>query len=255
MDANGATARLGTMAGPGAWFAAAGGLAIMAALGFSALGAIEELRSAPSPVDAVAEAGARYGWVVLALYGIALLDIVVAWGLWRVLRIEQPGGAALAAAFRLAYAAVFVGAIAQLDHAVRIGVGADAATAGLTERDALVREQVQGFDAAWNGGLLVFGAHLAVVGWLLIRRRGVVVTAIGALVLVSGLGYAADTVIRLLAPRLDAGVAVFTFIGEILLIGWLVAGGIRSARGPGGRLDDPTGPSRPTARALAAEGA
>ena len=248
-------AREGTRAArPAEWFAAAGGLALVAVLGFAGLGAVQSLRSSGAAADAIVEAPERFGWAILALYAVAVLDIVVAWGLWRVFRGGQPGGAALAAVFRIAYAAAFVAAIAQLDHAVRIATGADDAAVDAVPT-AAVEQQVQGFDAAWSGALVLFAAHLVVIGWLLVRRSGAVATVLGVLVAVAGLGYAADSVIRILAPDLGVGVAVFTFVGEVLLIGWLVAGGIRSARTRGGRLDDLTGPPRPTARATASEGA
>ena len=229
MDANGAmrTAR------PGDWFAAAGGLALMAVLGFAGLGAIAELRSSAAALDVLAEEQPRFAWVILALSAIALLDVVVAWALWRVFRPERPGAAALAAAFRLAYAAVFVGAIAHLDVARRLATGTDDPSLGQGARATLVDQQVQEFDAAWNGGLILFAAHLVVLGWLLVRRIGAFATVIGVLVAVAGLGYAADSVLRILAPGLGVGVAAFTFVGEVLLIGWLIAGGVRSARSGG----------------------
>lgn len=202
----------------------------MAVLGFAGLGTIETLRSSAAAAEALAGEPARFGWVILALYVVALLDIVVAWGLWRVFRGERPGGAALAAAFRIAYAAAFVGAIAQLDHAVRIANGTDDPVPDAAVREAMVDQQVQGFDAAWNGGLILFAAHLAVIAWLLIRRRDRFATVVGVLVAIAAGGYAVDSAMRVVAPQLGIGVAMFTFVGEVVLIGWLVAGGIRAAR-------------------------
>ncbi len=90
--------------------------------------------------------------------------------------------------------------------------------------------RLDGFDAAWNGGLLVlFGMHLLVIGWLLLRRSGVFATVVGALVLLAGAGYLADSVLWVLVPD-GLAFAQFTFIGEIVLIAWLVVGGIRSLR-------------------------
>jgi hypothetical protein len=226
----------------------------MAVLGFAGLGAVESLRSSGAAADVIVETPERFGWAILALSVVAVLDIVVAWGLWRVFRGEQPGGAALAAAFRIAYAAAFVGAIAQLDHAVRIATGADDAGVDAVRTAAVVDQQVQGFDAAWSGALVLFAAHLVVIGWLLMRRSGVVATVLGVLVAVAGLGYAADSVIRILAPDLGIGVAVFTFVGEVLLIGWLAAGGIRARRSGDWRPGVRGTPTRP-ALATASEGA
>lgn len=209
----------------------------MAVLGFAGLGAIESLRSSAAAADVLAGEPARFGWVILALYVVALLDIVVAWGLWRVFRGERPGGAALAAAFRIAYAAAFVGAIAQLDHAVRIATGTDDPIPDAAVREAMVDQQLQGFDAAWNGGLILFAAHLAVIAWLLLRRRDRFATVVGVLVAIAACGYAIDSAMQVVAPRLGIGVAMFTFVGEVVLIAWLVAGGIRAARRGRGSLD------------------
>ncbi len=138
---------------------------------------------------------------MLALLGVAVLDVVVACGLWMVFRPERPGASALAAAFRIAYAAVFVGAIAMLADARRIAEGAGAASGlGIEDRDTAVLSRLDGFDAAWNAGLVLFGMHLLVIGWLLLRRSGVFATIVGALVLLAGAGYLADSVLWVLVP-------------------------------------------------------
>ncbi len=221
--------------GAGAWFAAAGGLALMAPLAFVGVGVVAGVQADASDgaagiAETLVAASPSFGWAVLALLGVAVLDVVVACGLWMVFRPERPGASALAAAFRIAYAAVFVGAIAMLADARRIAEGAGAASGlGIAERDTAVLSRLDGFDAAWNVGLVLFGMHLVVIGWLLLRRSGVFATIVGALVLIAGAGYLADSVLWVLVP--DALVlAQFTFIGEIVLIAWLVVGGIRSIR-------------------------
>ena len=228
--------RVAREAGPAAWFAAAGGLAMMAVLAAVGFGLIGQARSGASGTgvgasDTLAAAAPAFGWGVLALVGVAVLDIVVAWGLWRVLRVERPGGAALAAAFRIVYAAVFLGAIAMLVDARRIATGAgEASDLAISDRDTAVLLRFEGFDSTWNTGLLVFGVHLAVVGWLLVARSGVFATVVGWLVLLAGAGYLADGVLRVVAPEVTVSVAQFTFIGEIVLIAWLAVGGIRAIR-------------------------
>ncbi len=219
--------------GAGAWFAAAGGLALMAPLAFVGVGVVAGVQAAGSGVDAgvgdaLAAASPAFGWAVLALLGVAVLDVVVACGLWMVFRGERPGAAALAATFRIAYTAVFVGAIAMLADARRIAEGAGAASGlGVDERDTAVLARLDGFDSAWNAGLVLFGMHLAVIGWLLLRRSGAFATIVGALVLLAGAGYLADSALWVLVPD-GFAVAQFTFVGEIVLIAWLVVGGIRS---------------------------
>jgi len=215
---------------PVEWFAAAGGLVLMAGLAVAGTGAINRARSDAS-IDAIG--AAAFGWGVVTLYVVVLLDVIVAWALWRVFRADRPGGAALAAAFRLAYAAAFAAAIAFLADAHRIaaGAGADGPSALDGEaRDATVFMRLGEFDTAWSGALLVFAAHLVVIGWLLVRRGGVFAIIVGVLVFVAGAGYAVDSVVRIVAPESDTGVAQFTFIGELVLIAWLVVGGIGSIR-------------------------
>ncbi|KRE21494.1 DUF4386 family protein [Agromyces sp. Soil535] len=213
---------------PVEWFAAAGGLVLMAGLAVAGTGAIGRARSDAS-IDAIG--AAAFGWGVVALYVVVLLDIIVAWALWRVFRADRPGGAALAAAFRLAYAAAFAAAIAFLADAHRIAAGLDGTGAFDAEaRDATVFMRLGEFDTAWSGALLVFAAHLVVIGWLLVRRGGVFAIIVGVLVFVAGAGYAVDSVVRIVTPESDTGVAQFTFIGELVLIAWPVVGGIGSIR-------------------------
>jgi len=83
---------------------------------------------------------------VLALYGVALLDVAVAWGLTEAFRSVDRGLAVLAGWLRLVYAAVFVVAITQL-------AGGQSAA----------------YHRIWQAGLLAFGVHLALVGRLVAR--------------------------------------------------------------------------------------
>ena len=223
-------------AGPRPWIAAAGGLAMMAMLAAVGFGLIGRARSATpagevGAADTLAAALPAFGWGVLALVGVAVLDIVVAWGLWGVLRDERPGGAGLAAALRVVYAAVFLGAIAMLVDARRIAMGAgETSDLAVDDRDTAVLLRFEGFDSAWNTALLVFGVHLLIVGWLVATRTGVFATVVGWLVVLAGAGYLADGVLRVIAPGVTLSIAQFTFIGEIVLIAWLAVGGIRAVR-------------------------
>jgi len=76
-----------------------------------------------------------------------------------------------------------------------------------------------------------------------LRRSGVFATIVGALVLLAGAGYLADSVRWILVPD-GLAVAQFTFIGEIVLIAWLVVGGIRSLRAGRAMVDHRMVPDR-----------
>ena len=85
------------------------------------------------------------------------------------------------------------------------------------------------FDSIWSGALIIFGAHMAVVAWLLLRHGGVFAGIVGVFVAIAAAGYLLDGALPIIVPEWT-GIAQFTFVGEILLIAWLLIGGIRSAR-------------------------
>lgn len=140
----------------------------------------------------------------LAMAVVAVLDVVVALFLWPVL--GRSAAALLAVVLRLLYAGVLLIAASRLSTGDRAG-----------------------FESLWDAGLLLFGLHLVVAGLLFLVRRGVLVRIMGAFLGAAGVGYCVDAIAALAVPGLDLGVAQVTFIGEILLIVWLLVRGGRPA--------------------------
>ena len=135
---------------------------------------------------------------VLALYGVALLDVIVAWGLTEAFRPVDRGVAVLAGWLRVVYAVVFIVAITQLAGG-----------------------QPAAYHQIWQVGLLVFGVHLVLVGRL-VARSGWLPRWLGVLVAVAGVGYVVDSVLAVLLVAMPFSVSTVTFVGELLLAGWLV---------------------------------
>lgn len=161
---------------------------------------------------------------LVAFLVIAVIDVVVAWGLFVVLREVHHDLALLAAWARLVYAAVltvalvfFLQVIALLtDAGIGAAIGPDAG-------GAQVMLALGSFDAAWLVGLVIFGVHLVLVGVLLLRSR-LVPRALGVLLVLAGTAYVVDTVAHALLPDYAAvanvmlvAVALPSMIGE----GWL----------------------------------
>lgn len=79
-------------------------------------------------------------------------------------------------------------------------------------------------------GLAIFGLHLILVGYLVFKSgyatkwMGIL---LGVLLAIAGLGYMVDSFGRLLLPSYTASVAQVTFVGEVLLIFWLLWKGIK----------------------------
>lgn len=136
-----------------------------------------------------------------------VLDVVAALALVPVLREAGPRLAQLAAALRiLLYAAAFVVAVAQL------------AAGG-----------VEAFQSIWDAALAVFGLHLLLVATLFVRGRELP-SWVGILVGIAGVGYLVDA--ALVVGNSQAAIGQFTFVGEVVLLVWLLGwGGRRRARG------------------------
>ena len=154
----------------------------------------------------------RLGAVALAV--VAVLDVLVAWGLYEVLKRVNAGISLVGAWLRVAYAAIFALSITSIFAAIRTAPTDAAAALRLAEQ----------FNDGWMVGQIFFGVHLAVVGYLALRSR-FIHWVFGALLVVAGAGYFADGVIALLIPDSTLQLAMFTFIGEVLFIFWLLIRG------------------------------
>jgi hypothetical protein len=164
---------------------------------------------------------------VASLYLAALLDIVVAWALLRVFSAVNAELATLNAWLRLAYAAVFMVALSQLAGIPGLltdADGTDAFTNGQLQAQALAR--VDTFQDIWFAGLILFGAHLVVTGYLA-HRSGFVPRLIGVLLVLAGAGYVFDSLVSIFTEDPPFAVSDVTFLGEFLLGLWLLFRGRR----------------------------
>ena len=160
---------------------------------------------------------------ILFMLIVAVLDIIVAWGLHLLIAPRNSHLSLLAAWFRLAYTAVLAVAVASLVKALNLAVMA------VPEANVPAALQLDAFDQTFNLGLGLFGCHLIVLGIAFLRSR-LIPRWLSALVAVAGFGYLADTIGALLMPGYGLSLASYTFIGEVLLIIWLLILGFRKAR-------------------------
>lgn len=221
-------------AGRRAALVAGGGLLLMSALaGFAIFGVVDGLTTpgdgARTAVDISASEG-LFRLAVLSLYVVVVLDVLVAWGLLRVFGPVSSSLSRLAAWLRLAYAAVFLVAITELAAVPRLLDG-DGFAGSLTEaeRRGQALLALDAFQDLWMAGLILFGAHLLVIGHLA-HRSGYVPRVLGLLVAIAGVGYLVDSVGFFLSPDAPV-VSTVTFVGEFFLAVWLLA---RARRIPDG---------------------
>lgn len=157
------------------------------------------------------------GWLA-----IGALDVVAAWALFR---IFAPAGTAsrLAAWLRVGHAVSMMLGTVELTGAVRLldsGRGLVGFSAEQLQTQALLRTAT--FDDMFNVGLLLFGLHLAVLGYLA-YRSGYIPRLVGVLLVIAGAGYVTDTVTAVLGQPTNLGVV--TFVGEFVLAIWLLVRG------------------------------
>lgn len=173
---------------------------------------------------------------VLAFAAVFVLDVVIAWALFVVLRPVGRDRALLAAWSRLTYTA-FLG-VALVPLLLALQLSTEDAYAGLdpATREAAVGVAVESFDLLWLTGLAVFGLHLVVVGALVVRSR-IAPRLLGWLLVVAGAAYALDTAAHVVLADYErwAGllllvVAVPSVVGELWLTLWLL---VRAGRGRG----------------------
>lgn len=194
-------------------------LALMAVLSafavFGALGGLGTPGDADRAVQAVTDSEALFRWGLASLFMVVVLDVIVAAALLEVFTPVGRSVSMLAAWFRVAYAAVFLVAISQLVGMLPKSGGAGPAAG-----------RVQAFDDIWHAGLILFGVHLVLIGYLA-YRSGFVHKIFGILLVVAGLGYLADSFGAVLVAGYSVGIAQFTFLGEVALIFWLLIKGSR----------------------------
>jgi hypothetical protein len=148
---------------------------------------------------------------ILLLFTVAILDIVVAWGLYILLVPANKNLSALAAWLRVIYGGIFIFAISKLYIALQV-IAADGIQA---------MSYLKAFQSIWDMGLILFGFHLLVLGYL-VFKSGYIPKWLGVFLVLAAVGYIVDGFGKTLSPGYNLNIAQFTFVGEVLLIFWLL---------------------------------
>lgn len=195
-------------------------LLIMAVIaGVSNFAVIEKMSVPGDPAATaanLADAAMLFRLAATGLVVVAILDVIVAWGLHILLQSVNPMISLLAAWFRVAYAVIFAVAINNIFSAVR-AAPIDPAQASFF---------LKTFEIEWQTGLILFGIHLSLVGFLL-WRSDFIMWIFAFLITVAAVGYIVDGLGTLLYPNYSLAISTYTFIGEVIFIFWLLIRGSR----------------------------
>jgi hypothetical protein len=152
-------------------------------------------------------------------------DIVVAWTLYYLLVPVNRALSVLTAWFRLMYTAIAFFGMLKLVTVFRVVNTPDYLAAfGSSPLHAEVKLLLGTFRDDWSIGLVLFGIHLVLLGYL-IYRSGYIPRLLGVLLVIDGLGWVIDSLQPYLYPNAHLQFLFITFFGEIFLMFWLLIRG------------------------------
>lgn len=166
---------------------------------------------------------------VIAFLVVLVCDVLAAWGLYVFFAPANEHLSKLAGWLRLTYTAIFGAAIFGLVSILQLMK--DAPLMGMFETPQLQAQVMlyfNDFNSAWTFSLVLFGAHLFVLGYL-IARSGYAPKWIGVMLILAAIVYTADSLAKFLMPNYAdyatfflIFLLVFGIIGELSLCFWLL---------------------------------
>ena len=165
-------------------------------------------------------ASAIFGYLITFL-----CDLVVAWALYVLLKPVHENLSLLTAWFRLVYTMIALDALLNLVTVLRIlNTSAILIGSQLDQFSAQVMLSIQSFRSHWYFGLIFFGIHLGLLGYLAIRSK-YIPSILGILLIIAGSGYLLTNLKPLLFPNINLDFAEYTFYGELVFMLWLLIKG------------------------------
>ncbi|NOU86523.1 DUF4386 family protein [Paenibacillus sp. LMG 31460] len=166
---------------------------------------------------------------------VLILDVLVAWALYVLLKPVNKNLAMLAACFRLVYTAIFGIALSNFLSVLPLLSGAEYLTVFTKDQlHAQVMLLIDAFNNGWLIGLVFFGCHLLVVGYLIIKSGGYIPRIIGIFLILASAGYVIDSIAHFLLPNYTDYKTIFLLIvavpgviGELSLAFWLLIKGVK----------------------------
>ncbi|KMN46864.1 DUF4386 domain-containing protein [Bacillus sp. LK2] len=165
-----------------------------------------------------------FGWII-----IFITDIVVAWALYFFLKPIHASLSLLTAWLRLMYTALLGIAIFNLTFALLLSKST------VANPEAYIMLFLEAFEYIWSVGLIIFGLHLLMLGYVTFQSKRIPKT-ISVLLLIAAIGYIVINVMNTMFSQYDAIIS-FTKVlfqlpmiaGELGLSIWLLLKGGRKS--------------------------
>ena len=166
-----------------------------------------------------------YTYAMFAYLITFLCDLLVAWALYVLLKPVNKNLSLITAGFRWVYTGIALVALVNLVTVLRLLNTSN--TLSLLQPDQLgaqVMLSLSAFRTQWHFGLLFFGFHLVLLGYLVFRSK-YIPGILGVLLIIAGLGYLLTSLKPFLFPDLNLDFAEYTFYGELVFMLWLLIRG------------------------------
>ncbi|HEX9330576.1 MAG TPA: DUF4386 domain-containing protein [Anaerolineales bacterium] len=165
-----------------------------------------------------------------AIYGYLITficDLVVAWAFYVLLKPVNKNLSLITAWFRWVYTGIALVALLNLVTVLRLLNTSDTLTGFQPDQlHAQVMLSLSAFRTQWHFGMLFFGIHLVLLGYLVFRSK-YIPGILGVLLIIAGLGYLLTTLKPFLFPSINLDFAEYTFYGELIFMLWLLIRGSR----------------------------
>ncbi len=175
----------------------------------------------------------RFGSGILAFLGMLIFDLVLVFSLYSVTKDTNRKLTIVASMFRMLHAIGFGIALISLIRIYLITV--NPVGMGINLED-IIMHSLERFDSTWTLGLLLFGVHLAFLGYLSVKSA-IIPKSIGYLLLLAALGYLVSCSAKLVLPGyadyeqfFESMVVLFGVVGELSFTIWLLIKGLKKVQ-------------------------
>ncbi len=153
---------------------------------------------------------------------VLICDVIVAWALYIFLKQVNNSLSLLTAWFRLVYAIMLGIALINFINVLILLSTADYLV--VLQPDLLnanVMLSINSFYDVWAIGLIIFGSHLLLLGYLAFNSN-FIPKIFSVLLIIAGLSYLIDYFVKLFFPNFDMQISMVLGWGELIFMFWLL---------------------------------
>ena len=166
-----------------------------------------------------------FGWVF-----ILFCDVIAAWALYIFFKKDNREISLLAAGLRAIYAAILGIAIFNFIQILTVLDGRTAVNSAIINQKVMF--YLESFETTWSFGLIFFGFHLLLLGYLAFKANNIIPRFWGILLLFAAVSYVGIHSAKILLPELESQIKTVEMIlslpmtvGEVGFAVWLTIRG------------------------------